>query len=379
MKVSLYTKLFIAALLVGMSLYAYNVSSQAEQKITSVYIPIWKDISQMNWKDQAIDIAFIAFARIDKNNIYFHENKDENERIKQQITKLKEQHPQTRFVLAVGGYNADGFSDAAMDGNRYSFTESIISMVKELDLDGVDIDWEYPAFDAWGAIKARPEDSVNFTALMKELREQLNRLPHVHKKYLLTFAAGTQDWYFEKVDVKEIEKYVSYINVMSYDLTGRWSDTTDYNANLYKDAKGKAKESVHDIIQRYKAHEVDSKKLLLGIPAYSYGWEKVKSEPGSNGAFSIGKPIDIDKIDLSYSTIVKKYLNQKGFKRYFDETAKAAYLFNGDTFISYEDEEALKAKIAYIKEHELGGAMVWEYSQDAKDGIVNYLTQHLNK
>jgi len=127
MKVSLYTKLFIAALLVGMSLYAYNVSSQAEQKITSVYIPIWKDISQMNWKDQAIDIAFIAFARIDKNNIYFHENKDENERIKQQITKLKEQHPQTRFVLAVGGYNADGFSDAAMDGNRIRSRKALLA------------------------------------------------------------------------------------------------------------------------------------------------------------------------------------------------------------------------------------------------------------
>ncbi|MBG9733654.1 glycosyl hydrolase family 18 protein [Paenibacillus alvei] len=379
MKISIYTKLFIVALLAGMSFYAYHVSSQAEQKITSVYIPIWKDFSQIDWKDQAIDIAFIAFARIDKTNIYFHEDKAENERIKQNIVKLKEKHPQTQFVLAVGGYNADGFSDASLDGNRYSFTDSIINTVKELDLDGVDIDWEYPAFDAWGTIKARPEDTANFTSLMKDLREKLNRLPHAHKKYILTFAAGTQDWYFEKVNVKEVEKYVTYINVMSYDLTGRWSDTTDYNANLYKDARGKAKDSVHDIIERYKAHDVDSKKLLLGIPAYSYGWEKVKSEPGRNGAFSIGKPIDIDKVDLSYNTIVGKYLNKKGFKRYFDDTAKAAYLFNGDTFISYEDKEALKAKVAYIKEHGLGGAMVWEYSQDAKDGIISYLTNHLNK
>lgn len=378
MKVSIFTKAFIVILLTGMGLYFYNLTN-ADHKITSVYLPVWKNFSNIDLKEKDIDIVFLAFAKIQKNSIYFHEEESVQNEIKEGIRKLRDQYPKTKFVLAVGGYRADGFSDAAMEENRSQFTDNIIGMVKELNLDGVDIDWEYPAFDAWGTQKARTEDTTNFTLLMKELREKLNALPHKNKKYILTFAAGTQDWYFDHVEVKQAERYVDFINVMSYDLTGKWSDTTGYNSNLYPDADGKSRDSVDKIIKMYLDHGIDSGKLLLGIPAYSYGWEEVKSEGDRNGLFSNGTPIDIEKVDLSYRTIEQEYMNKNGFKRYYDDQAKAAYLFNGDTFITYEDKEALKEKIAYIRQKHLAGAMIWEYTQDSEDGLVKFLTEHLNK
>ncbi|NGP61586.1 chitinase [Paenibacillus thiaminolyticus] len=378
MKVSLLTKCFIVVLLAGMGLYFYQISNAGDRKVTAVYVEAWKDYKNIKLSEKNVDIAFIAFAKIDGTNIYFHEDGTTNDQIKENIKKLKEQNPKTKMVLAVGGYGADGFSDASLDGNRYLFTESIINMVKELELDGVDIDWEYPAFHAWNTQKARPEDTQNFTSLMKELREKLYRLPHPkNKKYLLTFASGTQDWYFQNVEVNKVEKYVDYINVMTYDFTGRWSDTTGYNSNLYPDREKKAKHSIDQVITMYLEHEIDSKKLLLGVPAYSYGWKDVKSK--TDGSFSPGKPIDIDKTDLSYKTLEKSYLNKNGYKRYYDDQAKTAYLYNGSTFISYEDKEALAEKVKYIKAKELGGAMVWEYSQDAEDGIVTFLGESLNR
>lgn len=378
MKVNLWTKCFIVVLLAGMGLYFYQISNAGDRKVTAVYVEAWKDYKNIKLSEKNVDIAFIAFAKIDGTNIYFHEDGATNDQIKENIKKLKQHNPKTKMVLAVGGYGADGFSDASLDGNRYLFTESIINMVKELELDGVDIDWEYPAFHAWNTQKARPEDTQNFTSLMKELREKLYRLPHPkNKKYLLTFASGTQDWYFQNVEVKQVEKYVDYINVMTYDFTGRWSDTTGYNSNLYPDREKKAKHSIDQVITMYLDHEIDSKKLLLGVPAYSYGWKDVKSK--TDGAFSPGKPIDIDKTDLSYKTIAKSYLNKNGYKRYYDDQAKTAYIYNGNTFISYEDKEALAEKVKYIKAKELGGAMVWEYSQDAEDGIVKFLGESLNK
>lgn len=378
MKVNLWTKCFIVVLLAGMGLYFYQISNAGDRKVTAVYVEAWKDYKNIKLSEKNVDIAFIAFAKIDGTNIYFHEDGATNDQIKENIKKLKQHNPKTKMVLAVGGYGADGFSDASLDGNRYLFTESIINMVKELELDGVDIDWEYPAFHAWNTQKARPEDTQNFTSLMKELREKLYRLPHPkNKKYLLTFASGTQDWYFQNVEVKQVEKYVDYINVMTYDFTGRWSDTTGYNSNLYPDREKKAKHSIDQVITMYLDHEIDSKKLLLGVPAYSYGWKDVKSK--TDGAFSPGKPIDIDKTDLSYKTIAKSYLNKNGYKRYYDDQAKTAYIYNGNTFISYEDKEALAEKVKYIKAKELGGAMVWEYSQDAEDGIVKFLGEKLNR
>ncbi|OAB45887.1 glycoside hydrolase family 18 protein [Paenibacillus antarcticus] len=378
MKISLFTKAFVAILVVGMGIYFYD-TIYSDKKVTSVYIPIWKDFKDIDLKGKNVDIAIIAFAKIDKTNIYFDLDPAKNEVIKENIKKLQENNKKTSFILGVGGYKADGFSDASMDGNRYSFTESILAMVKELDLDGIDIDWEYPAFDAWNTIKARPEDTNNFTNLMKELKEKLDRLPRKNKNYYLSFAAGNEDWYFKNVEVKKVEKYVDFINVMSYDLTGAWSETTGYNSNLYKDKNEKSRTSVDRIINLYLERDIDASKLLLGIPAYSYAWENVKSATNQDAAFTLGKPINIDKVDLSYKTIQDKYLEKDGFKRYFDDTAKTAFLYDGNTFITYEDEEALEAKVKYVRDKKLAGVMVWEYSQDSDEGIVKYLADNLNK
>ncbi len=152
-----------------------------------------------------------------------------------------------------------------------------------------------------------------------------------------------------------------------------------YNSNLFKDKNGKSRTSVDRIINLYLERNIDPSKLLLGVPAYSYAWENVKSATNKDAVFSVGKPININKRDFSYKTIKDKYLDQDGFKRYFDDTAKAAYLYDGNTFITYEDEEALKAKVKYIRDKKLAGVMVWEYSQDSDDGIINYLADNLNK
>ncbi|RAP26719.1 hypothetical protein C2W64_01435 [Brevibacillus laterosporus] len=39
----------------------------------------------------------------------------------------------------------------------------------------------------------------------------------------------------------------------------------------------------------------------------------------------------------------------------------------------------MQTKVIYVKEKTLAGAMVWEYSNDAEDGIIKYFSEHLNK
>lgn len=47
----------------------------------------------------------------------------------------------------------------------------------------------------------------------------------------------------------------------------------------------------------------------------------------------------IDKVVLSYKTPEANFIGKNSFKRCSDEHAKAAYLYDGKTFISYEDKE----------------------------------------
>ena len=50
-------------------------------------------------------------------------------------------------------------------------------------------------------------------------------------------------------------------------------------------------------------------------------------------------------------------VNQRGFERYWDENAKAPYLFNSETnqLISYDDEESVRYKCEYAIENNMAG------------------------
>ena len=54
----------------------------------------------------------------------------------------------TKFLVAIGGWGDPtdvGFDVAALDdGSRKLWSQNVAKMVKDLDADGVDIDWEYP-------------------------------------------------------------------------------------------------------------------------------------------------------------------------------------------------------------------------------------------
>jgi chitinase len=55
--------------------------------------------------------------------------------------------------------------------------------------DGIDIDWEYPASPGNDGNVYRPEDTANYTALLKEFRSQLDAYgKQAGRHYLLTAA-----------------------------------------------------------------------------------------------------------------------------------------------------------------------------------------------
>jgi chitinase len=77
-------------------------------------------------------------------------------------------------------------------------------------------DWEYPgAKDRGGSDK----DGVNYTALLKELREAITASG---RDYIVTFTAPTSYWYLRHFDIKNMSEHVDWINLMSYDLHGVW-------------------------------------------------------------------------------------------------------------------------------------------------------------
>src|SRR5690606_32878055 len=80
-----------------------------------------------------------------------------------------------------------------------------------------------------------------------------------------------------------------------------------------------------------------------------------------------------DNFDAAYSNLVKDYIQKNGFKRYWDDSAKAPYLYNGDVFITYDDEESIFLKGQYIVKEELAGGFYWENSHDPTGTLLRAL------
>jgi chitinase len=88
---------------------------------------------------------------------------------------LKESAPSLKVCLSIGGWGSGNFSEmAADDALRKSFAADCARVVEAFNLDGIDIDWEYPTSNAAG-ISASPDDKDNFTLLMRDIREAIGK------------------------------------------------------------------------------------------------------------------------------------------------------------------------------------------------------------
>lgn len=279
------------------------------------------------------------------------------------LQNLRSQNPQLKILNSVGGWGADGFSDAAFtEESREVFANSIIDYVKKYDLDGIDLDWEYPSQSADGVMKARLEDKQNFSMLLKLVRDKLDQLGREKERYYeLTIAAGATEAYLNGVEIEEVVKYVDNINLMTYDFAGGWSAKTEHHTNLYGGSI-----SVDSSVQLYLNHHVPADQIVIGAAFYGHKWENVESSDHNGlGQVATGTPET-----PIYNEIVAQYGPVQGFTRYWDDTAKAPYLFNGSVFISYDDEQSVAEKAKYVLDQKLGGAMFWEYSQDASGDLL---------
>lgn len=285
------------------------------------------------------------------------------------LAELRRQHPHLRLLISVGGWTwSNNFSDAALTTeSRRRFTESAIAFVRRHDIDGVDIDWEYPGLRGNNNVH-RPEDRENFTALMTELRQVLDVEGRSRsRQYLLTFAAGAFPDFIAQTEMEKVQAVVDYVNLMTYDF--RTSDPiAGHHANLYLHPADAKKRSVDSAVREFIAAGVPPAKVVVGVPFYGRAWAGIEGE--GTGPYQPGSR-PTTRIETNYGPMSTTLIDRGGFVRMWDSQAQAPYLWNKETrtFISYEDPESLRLKCAYIREKGLAGAMFWEYYGD-KTGVL---------
>lgn len=351
-----------------------------DKSIVAAYIPLWKEWSIDDIKGDKLTHLYLAFGTIDENNKLKVETSEGDEGFKEKIKSIKNKYPNIKISIAIGGNAAEGFSDMAfLKDRREVFCKSVSTFIDEYNLDGVDIDWEFPVQGAWGAIKSRKEDKENFTLLVKDIKEEFKTLQDKNnKRYYISFATTVAEWGKDIIDIKKVEPYIDSMNLMAYDYTGGSNNLTCHNANLYSSKERKIEINTDKAVKMYIAEGMPSKKIVIGVPAYGYGWINVKNI--NNGLFQSAERIMTpNEYDLTYKSIKNNYVDKNGFKRFWDDKSKVPYLFDGKTFITYDDKESITVKSEYAKSNKLGGMMIWEYLQDDNGELVETIYNIINK
>ncbi|MEH1165032.1 glycosyl hydrolase family 18 protein [Micromonospora sp. CPCC 205539] len=147
-----------------------------------------------------------------------------------------------KVSIAVGGWN-DG-NDSAFEalaanaGSRTNFVNNLVNFVNQYNLDGVDMDWEYPDPGA---------SANNYTALMTQLGSAM----HSRGK-LLTAAVVSEGGSVQGVQTAVFAQ-VDWLNIMAYD-GGSPHSNYDWSINS---------------VNLWKARGLPASKAVLGIPFYS--------------------------------------------------------------------------------------------------------------
>lgn len=270
-----------------------------------------------------------------------------------QIARIRELNPDIKIVLSVGGWGAGGFSTAvATAAGQDKFAQSAFDAYKTLGLDGIDIDWEYPTHNSAG-IDSDPDDKYTFTLMLKKIREALPA------GALVTIAAGAGEYFIEGTEMDKVQEYLDYVMLMTYDMAS--SEMTVHHTNLYDSNEAIKKKSAEHSVKIFNKAGVPLDKLILGAAFYSREWKDVNA-PGTDGLYQLkeGWP----DFGAGFTGLDENFIDKNGYVRYWDDVAKAPYLFNGSTFISYDDEQSIKHKCEFIKQQNLLGLMYWEHSCD---------------
>lgn len=278
------------------------------------------------------------------------------------IEQFRGWNPEIKIVLSVGGGGADGFSHMAKtQAGRENFACSCAELSGRLELDGIDIDWEYPCTDRAG-ICVDPREKECFTLLLQALREKL-----VSRS--LSIAAGAGAYFTQNTEMDKVAQIVDYVQIMTYDMRGGFTHETGHHAALRAGKGDHSGLNTADMVGLFHRAGVPKEKLVIGAAFYSRMWSGVKDQ--GSGLFQPAE--SVGEYGPAYSEITPEFIRQGGYQKLWDADAQASYLWNGETFISYESPEAIALKCRYVKEAGLAGIMYWEHGCDRTHELLRVI------
>jgi chitinase len=277
-------------------------------------------------------------------------------RILKKLVSLKKKNPILKVALAFGGWGGCRTCSNlfAVPANRTVFAQSVLAILQRYQLDGIDIDWEYPAIDEGPAGHAySPSDKQTFTELLKAVRGALGN------RYELSFAAGVFPKYlYNSIEWKKVMPLVDRVHLMSYDMVNRKSAFTGHHTALYSTPFQSV--SIDNTIRFLDSLRIARDKVVIGAALYARTYSV--ADTSNHGLY---RPAVFEGFAV-YKSYHQRFAASNGFTGYWDDIAKVPYCFNAvkKVFATFDDERSVTLKTKYAIAKDLNGLLIWELRQD---------------
>jgi chitinase len=251
---------------------------------------------------------------------------DDAEVVKEDLKYLTdEMHKRNKKILiSVGGWGrSTGFEWLLKDPITYKkLTNDLIAYVIDNDLDGLDLDWEYPANE---------EEKELYGKWLSEMADLLHSAGKV-----ITVNVHRVSSHFGSLDKSKLD----WIHIMSYD------QSKGVNNGYTSIGKSGNYEESLEHLSFWESEGFDRSQIVLGVPFYGVTLKDGKSNVNT---MTYDK-LKIENIDLDSAVAIDDSKNPG-----------LSYFYNGVT--------TMKKKRSYVQGNGFGGIMLWEISQDRTDSL----------
>ncbi|KAK2022354.1 family 18 glycosyl hydrolase [Colletotrichum zoysiae] len=321
-----------------------------EQVPTGVY-------SHINLAFTSINPSTFELVPAEKNDVDLYKR----------VANLKAEDPHLKVLVAVGGTDfhdtgptAATFSDIARSEEaQKKFVDSVLNFMSIYDLDGIDLDWEYPVAKDRGG---RDEDFANLPRFMRTLRQGL-------KDYEISVTIPAVYRNLQHFDLKNIEPHVDFFNVMTYDFHGAWEQPTASGGPYLNSHTNLT--AIKDGLDLLWSNNVNHDKVVLGLAFYGRGFRASSSSclrPGCTFESGSDAQPCTGTVGVALNSEIDDLIAGQGAEPTLDNDAAVKIVTWGDNnWLAYDDEETLRLKTDFARSQCLGGVMVWAISQDTED------------
>ncbi|KAI0658625.1 glycoside hydrolase family 18 protein [Cubamyces menziesii] len=248
-----------------------KLSAQATTPLYASYYPDWSSgqIPPSSLDFSKFDIILFAFATPNSSSTISFDS-GSTSTLKTLVSSAHNSGHGTKVVLSIGGWGGSYWFSQAMSSaaNRSTFVNACVSAVNTYNLDGIDIDWEYPGESGAGNPHST-SDSANLLSFFQSLRSALG------SSKIISAAVTQLPWVGSNgsplTNVSAYASVMTYANIMNYDVFGA-SSNPGPNAplgNLCGNSQ-LPQYSAQAALAQWTQAGFPASKLVLGLPTYGY-------------------------------------------------------------------------------------------------------------